>query len=212
MYKPLLICLLALTSCAAAFAQADDMKPLADATQLKARLKQASEETKTIQANFTQVKHLSFMAEDITSSGQFHFKKDRMIRWEYTKPFEYIIVINGNNIYLKDDDNTSHFDAESNQVFRGINDMMVSTVNGDILSTGDFERSYFENDNYYLVILKPTAGDMKNYLSAIELYFNKSDMTLGKLKLLERSGDYTYIEYSDQQINLPLDNAIFTIQ
>jgi len=193
-------------------AQDADMKAVKDTTAFKARMKDASATTNTIDCDFTQKKHLSFMAEDITTTGHFSFKKERKIRWEYKKPYSYIVIINGNDIYLKDDDKTSHFDAKSNKMFQGINDMMVAIVKGDLFGTGYYKSTFFENDKYFFVKLLPVKGEMKNYMKSIDIYFDKKDMTVVKLKLTELSDDYTYIEYHNKTINKPLDDAIFTIK
>ncbi len=211
MNKLLLFLTFAITSLSV-FGQDVDMKAVKDTVAFKNKLKEASANTSTIDCDFTQKKHLSFMAEDITTTGHFSFKKERKIRWEYKKPYSYIVVINGNDIYLKDDDKTSHFDAKSNKMFQGINDMMVGIVKGDLFTKGDFKSTYFENEKYFFVKMIPIKGEMKNYMKSIDVYFDKKDMTVVKLKLTETSDDYTYIEYSNKTINKPLSDALFIVK
>lgn len=212
MIKQILLLLVLLGCAPILWAQDADMKALKDTTTFKKRMKEASATTNTIDCDFTQKKHLSFMAEDITTTGHFSFKKERMIRWEYKKPYSYIVIINNNDIYLKDDDKTSHFDAKSNKMFQGINDMMVSIVKGDLFGSGDFKYTAFENEKYYFVKLIPIKGQMKDYMKSIDIYFDKKDMTVVKLKLTETSDDYTYIEYQNKVINKPLSDALFTVK
>lgn len=212
MHKIILSLILVVAGFGAALAQDADMKAVKDTVTFKNKLKEASNNTNTIDCDFTQKKHLSFMSEDIVTSGHFSFKKERKIRWEYLKPYSYIVVINNNDIYLKDDQKVSHFDAKSNKMFQGINDMMVAIVKGDLFSAGDFKSTFFENEKHYFVKLIPVKGEMKNYLSAIEIYFDKKDMTVVKLKLTELSDDYTFIEYHNKTINKPLSDALFTIK
>ncbi|CAN5172980.1 outer membrane lipoprotein carrier protein LolA [soil metagenome] len=208
----LLVLVMLASSSQAILAQDADMKAVKDTAAFKSHLKDASATTNTIDCDFTQKKHLSFMAEDITTTGHFSFKKERKIRWEYKKPYSYIVVINNNDIYLKDDDKTSHFDAKSNKMFQGINDMMVAIVKGNLFGTGDYKSTFFENDKYFFAKLIPIKGQMKEYMKSIDIYFDKKDMTVVKLKLTELSDDYTYIEYHNKVINKPLDDALFTIK
>lgn len=195
-----------------ASAQDADMKAVKDTTTFKNRLKETSAATNTIDCDFTQKKHLSFMSEDIVTTGHFSYKKENKIRWEYQKPYSYIVVINGTDIYLKDDSKTSHFDAKSNKMFQGINDMMVGIAKGDLFTRGDFKSTFFENDKYYFVKMIPIKGEMKNYMKSIEVYFDKKDMTVVKLKMTESSDDYTFIEYTNKTINKPLSDAIFVVK
>jgi len=192
-------------------AQIDDMKPVENTAAIIQQLKKVSLTTTTIDADFEQKKHLSFMSEDIISSGHFNYKKERKIRWEYKQPFNYIIVINGNDIFLKDDEKTNHFDAQSNKMFQGINDMMTATVNGDILNSDKYESGYFENDKYYFVRLEPKESELKGYLKHIEIYFNKSDLKVEKLKLTELNDDYTFVEYYNQTINQAIKDEVFFV-
>lgn len=212
MNRVLLSLLLLFGSLQVLVAQDADMKAVKDTTAFKTKLKEASATINTIDCDFTQKKHLSFMSEDLMSSGHFSFKKERKIRWEYLKPYSYIVVINNNDIYLKDDDKTSHFDSKSNKMFQGINDMMVAIVKGDLFGSGDFKATFFENDKYFFTKLTPVKGEMKNYMKTIEIYFDKKDMTVVKLKLTELSDDYTYIEYQNKTINKPLSDALFIIK
>ena len=64
--------------------------------------KEISFGTHSIKCEFTQQKHLSFISETIISKGVFCYKKENLLRWEYNDPFEYIIVINDSEIFIKD--------------------------------------------------------------------------------------------------------------
>lgn len=211
MPKLVLTLLIGVLSYCTVSAQDNDLQPVKDVAGLRSKIKTTASNTHTIDCDFKQLKHLSFMASDIQSSGHFSFKKEKKIRWEYQQPFEYMVIINGDNIYLQDEKKTSHFDAQSNKMFQGINDMMMAIVQGDVFDTGDFDAAFFESEQLYFVELQPVNSQMKSYLDKIEMYFDKKDMTLSKLKLVELSGDYTYIEYSNKQINIPLDDSLFTI-
>jgi outer membrane lipoprotein-sorting protein len=57
----------------------------------------------------------------------------------------------------------------------------------------------------------PVNPRIKETLSEIALYFNKSDYTVDKLIMREASGDYTRIEFSGKKLNQNVPDAKFII-
>ncbi|MGZ4036422.1 MAG: LolA family protein, partial [Bacteroidia bacterium] len=75
-------------------AMAQSFKPVKDTAALKLRIEAMSKATNAIESDFTQEKNLSVLSEKVNSKGHFSFKKENMLRWEYTTPYKYLIVIN----------------------------------------------------------------------------------------------------------------------
>ena len=121
-------------------------KAVKDTTALKLKIENMSKATTSIESDFTQEKNLSVLSEKIISKGHFVFKKDNLLRWEYNTPSKYLIVINKEKVMIKDEKKTSKYDMNSNKVFKEINDIMVSCVQGTIFKSNKFKTNYFEND------------------------------------------------------------------
>src|SRR6187399_2778906 len=73
-----------------------------DITGFKDQFSAASQKTQTIQSDFVQEKTLSLLSEKITSNGKFLFKKENKVRMEYLQPYQYLMVINKNEVMIKD--------------------------------------------------------------------------------------------------------------
>ena len=108
-------------------------KSVIDTILLKSKIDNMSKQTNSIESDFTQVKTLSMLSEKITSKGHFWFQKQNNLRWEYSEPYKYTIVINKDKILIKDEDKIKKYDMNSNKVFKEINDIMISCINGNIL-------------------------------------------------------------------------------
>jgi outer membrane lipoprotein carrier protein len=56
-----------------------------------------------------------------------------------------------------------------------------------------------------------TAKDktLKKYVQKIELTFPKSDAIVSDVKLIEPSGDYTLITFTNRKLNVPIDKKEF---
>ena len=150
------------------YAQEEKFTPIQNIDQVKNELAKLTENTQTIQSPFTQEKHLSFLEENIISKGEFFFKSPNQLRWEYSEPFEYIIVFNDKNIFIKDDGKISTFDTESNKMFSEINNMMIGTIQGNLFTDSErFHVKYFESKSQYLLELEPKMEEMKGMLKNI---------------------------------------------
>jgi len=194
-------------------AQEEDFKQVQDITKAQTELAKLSENTQSIQSKFIQEKHLSFLTENIISKGEFYFKSPNQLRWEYSEPFEYIIVFNDKNIYIKDEDKISTFDTESNKMFAEINNMMIGSIQGDLFTDSErFDVKYFENTNQYLLELNPKLPEMKSMLKTIKIYIDKSNISVAKIKMIESSDDYTSIDFINRKLNQTIDNERFNLK
>lgn len=185
---------------------------LKNVASFRNKLDETSKNLNTIQCNFVQEKYLSVLSNKIKSSGDFYFKKENLLRWEYKKPYSYIIVINGSTIKIKDDKKLNSYDSQSNKLFQKINEMMVSAIQGTILNNKQFNSEYYENNQLYCIKLFPNTDDLKKMFTTILVYFDKKDYSVVKLKLLESGNDYTLIEFKNKKINNNIANEIFTIK
>lgn len=196
----------------APFSFAQNFKPVKDTSALKNRIEAMSKTVNSIESDFTQEKNLSMLSEKITSKGNFKFKKENMLRWEYSTPYKYLIVINKDKIWIKDEKKTQKYDMNSNKVFKEINDVMMSCVQGNIFKSGKFKVVYFESDKYYKLELVPLQKNMKESLKKINMYFDKNVTSVSKLDMIEPNDDYTTLEFTLKSQNAPLQDNIFTVK
>jgi outer membrane lipoprotein-sorting protein len=194
------------------FSFSQNFKSVKDTSALRAKVEQMSKTVNTIESDFTQEKNLSMLSEKIMSKGHFVFKKENLLRWEYQTPYKYLIVINKDKIWIKDDKKTNKYDMNSNKVFKEINDIMIACVQGNIFKSGKFKVAYFENDKYYKLELSPLQKNMKESLKKINMYFDKNVTSVSKLDMIEPNDDYTTLEFTTKKLNGPVADNIFTVK
>ena len=187
-------------------------KPVKDTVSLKQKISQISVNTNSLESDFIQVKTLSMLSEKITSKGHFCFKKTNLLRWEYVTPYSYIIVINKDKVLIKDDTKLKKYDMNSNKVFKEINDVMVSCIDGNILNTGKFKVGYSENEKSYRLELVPLSKGMKDSLKKIYMYFDKALTSVIKLEMVESTDDFTVIDFTNKKINGDISAEKFTLK
>ncbi len=210
MNKAFILCLL-LISCIAARAQYPGFSAVSDITQFKNQFSSASQKIQTIKSDFIQEKNLSMLSEKITSKGKFWFKKDNLVRMEYSTPFQYLMIINKNNVYVKDGNKENKIATSSNKLFQQINKITVDCVQGTALSNTDFKFKIFENEKTFLVELTPVAKNLKEYFKNINIIVDKKDYSVSKIDMIELSGDNTMINFINKELNANIPDALFAI-
>lgn len=186
--------------------------PPQDAKEVRKSIGEAAKRTFSVEARFTQTKELSVIREKIISQGSFYFKKEKLLRWEYTKPFAYLIIFNGDRIYVKDDAKENHISIQSNKVFREINNILIGAVQGTLLSDDkNFQTGITDLRDQFQATLSPLNPKIRETISEIQLFFSKTDYSVESLLMREASGDYTRIEFSGKKINQNIPDEKFKI-
>ncbi|RYY64839.1 MAG: outer membrane lipoprotein carrier protein LolA [Chitinophagaceae bacterium] len=187
-------------------------KIMGDNKVFKQQFSDAAKKLNTIQSDFVQEKNLAMLSEKITSSGKFWFKKDNLVRMEYTSPFRYLMIINKNNVFIKDDQKENKISARSNKMFQQINRIIVDCVQGTALDNKDFSVKTLEGKDGYLIYLSPIAKAMKELFNNINVVVDKKDYSILRMEMVEAGGDNTIIRFTNKQLNIPVSDALFAVK
>jgi outer membrane lipoprotein-sorting protein len=205
----LLITLLITSAAFTAKAQHAGYTQLTDLSKFKQEFTATAQKTTSIKSDFVQEKNLSMLAEKINSKGKFWFKKDNMVRMEYTQPTKYLMIINKDNILVRDEQKENKINTKSNKLFQQINKIIVDCVQGSILSNPDFKVKVFENKGSYLVELSPLSKGIKDFFKSINISVDKKDNSVSNIDMEEPSGDNTTIHFINKEVNANLPDALF---
>jgi outer membrane lipoprotein-sorting protein len=192
-------------------AQYPGYTPVADLSKFKELFSVEAQKVISIKSDFVQEKNLSMLSEKITSQGKFWFKKDSRVRMEYTKPFEYLMIINKDKVFVKDGQKQNTISTKSNKLFQQINKITVDCVQGTVLTNPDFSTRVFENKNAYLVELSPVSKNLKEFFKTIVVIVDKKDYSVTNIEMNENSGDNTIIHFINKEMNTNLPDALFAI-
>ena len=180
-----------------------------EAKSLKGKVVEKSKKTTSIISNFIQSKHLSFLSKDIISKGELVFKSPNLIKWSYVTPFKYSVIFKENKLFVNDDGTKSDIDISSNKVFKELNNLIVSSVKGDMFDDDKFNIKYYKSGKDYLVVFDAKDDSVKSFINTFELTFDSNSYNVLKVKMVESSEDYTLIEFKNHQINKPIRDEVF---
>lgn len=180
-----------------------------EATALKKQVQEQAQKTQTMTVDFVQLKHMDFLSNDIETSGNLSFKKPNLVKWQYLKPFRYSVLFKDQTLYIDDDGKKSDVNLSSNKLFGQLNNLIVNSITGDLFQEQDFEITYFKVADGSEVVFIPKDSKLKKYLSQFHIFFSVQAY-VSQVKLVEPSGDYTSILFSNRTVNKPIADAVFT--
>lgn len=192
---------------------AQTMNKLIQTREFESRLAKEAQTIQSIESDFTQVKYLDILDEKVTSKGKFYYQKSGKICMEYAQPVNYLIVINDSRLKIVADGKKSTMSLSANKMMNQMQDMLTACMVGDLsnMSPG-YALEYFEDAHYYLIQIKPVSKAIQAYINQIQIYLDKKDMSVHKLRLSETATNYTEYEFSDKKFNSLKDEAKFTIR
>ncbi|MCD6178299.1 MAG: outer membrane lipoprotein carrier protein LolA [Bacteroidales bacterium] len=195
-------------------AMSQDRKEISkeEQSEISATLNAFTRNISSIQANFVQEKVFSFMEDKLIAQGLFLFVSPDKIRWEYQKPYPYIIIMSDGKMQVNDEGDMYSMDMRSNQLFQQMNTLITKSIKGELLSESmDYDQTFYKDDQYYIVSFSPKNPQLRNYLSAIEIYFSKENGQVLALKMIEAAGDYTFIKFYKRIENMDINPDYFKL-
>ena len=177
------------------------------------QVSRAAAAIKTMQADFVQTKHLRMLGDKMVSRGRMCYQQSDRLRWEYTKPYAYTFILNGNNVMMSKGGHRDVVDVNRNKVFREIAQMMMSSVVGTCLTDSKrFKVSMTVDKQTCTATLLPQKKDVKAMFTRIVLVFNRKTSVVSKVTMYEKNGDRTEITLDNVRIGAAVSPTEFTIK
>ncbi|GAO42081.1 hypothetical protein FPE01S_01_10940 [Flavihumibacter petaseus NBRC 106054] len=193
-------------------AQYKGYTPIKDPAAFQTAFAAAAQKTNSFRADFVQEKNLSLLEEKIVSKGKFWFRRENLVRMEYQQPFQYLMIINGNLVHIKDGQKENTVSVKSNRLFQKINTITIDCVRGTALQNGDFQSKVFDGQQYFLLELVPVSKELKDLFAKILLYLDRKDYSVQRIDMVENGGDNTLITFNQKEVNVQIPDAVFAVK
>lgn len=183
---------------------AQNGKPLTEAESQKvvAKLTEAAASMQTLQCRFVQEKTSSMLAEPTVAEGTMHYAAPERMRWEYTKPYAFALVVNGDRIVKVTDGKAEVVDGKSNRMYQGIVSIIMGSASGKkLFDTSVFDVVLYDEDACWRAEMTPKRRDMKRMFSQLVFRFDKKTKGISQVEFKEAGGDITSIRFEDIKMN-----------
>jgi outer membrane lipoprotein carrier protein len=168
-----------------------------------AALREFLSQTKTARGEFTQQVTRGTAQAAPPSSGTFAFERPGRFRWTYVKPYEQVLVADGERLYL--------YDKDLNQVtVKRISAALPSSPAAILFGGNDFERDFTvvdagTRDGIAWLTATPRAKDTQ--FERIEIGFR--DGRLAAMVIADSFGQVSRLAFSGVERNPRLDAGLF---
>ena len=167
-------------------------------------LREFVRDVKSGRATFTQTVSSPDGAKKKTSSGSFEFSRPNRFRFAYSKPFEQLIVSDGQKVWLHD--------VDLNQVSVRLLDQALGSTPAALLAGGALERDFElsalpARDGLEWVLAKPRLKD--GTVAELRVGFRGKD--LAALEIVDAFGQRSVLQFSavQQGVAVPAERFRF---
>ena len=191
---------------------AQNEKPLTEIESQKvvAELTEAAVSMQTLQCRFMQEKISSMLAEPTVAEGTMHYAAPDRLRWEYTKPYAFALVVNGERIVKVTDGKAEVVDGKSNRMYQGIVSIIMGSASGKkLFDTSVFDVVMYDDNEFWRAEMTPKRRDMKRMFSQLIFRFDKKTKGISRVEFKEASGDITSIRFEDIKLNEAIGEGKF---
>ena len=172
----------------------------------------AASKVKSMQCEFSQTKSMKMLKREMKSQGVMYFKQPDKLRWQYTAPYDYTFLMNGDKVSMKSTKTTQKIDVQKNKMFRQITSIILNSITGGGLkSAADFTVEVYKDNQTYFARLYPKKKELKQVYEVIEIYFNESLTMVSGVKMKEKTGDVTTVKLNNVKINPAINDSTFSI-
>jgi outer membrane lipoprotein-sorting protein len=165
----------------------------------------------SIQADFTQEKHLKILARPLISTGKFTFAAPQSLRWEYTTPIRSILLMHGGKI-RKYTVRNGEFVEDQGMRLDSMQIVLAEISNwldGRFTENNVFKVSFADPKT---VLLLPKEQSFANLISRIELQLADQQGLLDKVTIFEGPDSYTIMTFTNRVLNTEIPAAVFSAQ
>jgi outer membrane lipoprotein carrier protein len=191
---------------------AQSEKPLteAESQSVISALTQAAASMQTLQCGFVQEKTSSMLAEPSIAKGTMHYAAPDRMRWEYTEPYAFALVVNGEKITKMTDGKAEMLDGKSSRMYQGMVGLIMGSASGKkLFDTSVFDVVMFDDDTFWRAEMTPKRRDMKRMFSQLVFRFDKKTNGISRVEFKDASGDVTSIRFEDIKLNEAIDENCF---
>lgn len=182
-----------------------------EAEDVLARIRQEASKVKSIQSTFTQTKKLSVFASEMHSTGRMLLEKPDRLRWEYLEPSESGFMVDGERAmrWSELSDEPERFAIDDDMAAKIVAEQLLAWASVDLNRLRRTFEIAVEQTSPPVLKLTPRSERLGEYLQQITISFAPELNTVRTVRITERDGDSTLLEFSEVRVNEPLPEGAF---
>ena len=167
-----------------------------------ASLTNAAASMQSMQCRFVQEKTSAMLAEPSVAEGTMHYAAPDRMRWEYTTPYAFALVVNGDRIVKVTDGKAEVLDGNAGRMYQGMVNLIMGSASGKkLFDTTVFDIVLYDDNGFWRADMTPKRRDMKRMFSQLVFRFDKKTNGISRVEFVEASGGVTSIRFEEIRLN-----------
>jgi outer membrane lipoprotein-sorting protein len=165
-------------------------------------------EINSVMANFIQEKHLKILSKPLISKGTFYYQAPQSLRWEYTSPFQSILLIHNAKIkrYVKGNEGFIQDSGAELQAMQVVLQEITLWLRGRFNDNPNFNAVLEPGPK---IVLIPKEKSFATIIQRIELILSNQPGIIETVRIYENDTSYTKFIFNNVRLNKPLKDSLF---
>ncbi len=165
-------------------------------------------EINSVMANFIQEKHLKILSKPLISKGTFYYQVPQSLRWEYTSPFQSILLIHNAKIkrYVKGNEGFIQDSGAELQAMQVVLQEITLWLRGRFNDNPNFNAVLEPGPK---IVLTPKEKSFAVIIQRIELMLSNQPGIIETVRIYENDNSYTKFMFNNVRLNKPLKDSLF---
>ena len=156
----------------------------------------------SMQCRFVQEKTSTMLAEPSVAQGTMHYAALDRMRWEYTDPYAFALVVNGDRIVKVTDGKAEVLEGNAGRMYQGIVSIVMGSASGKkLFDTSTFDVAIYDDGALWKAQMTPKRRDMKRMFSQLVFRFDKKTNGIDRVEFVGSNGDVTSIRFEEIILN-----------
>lgn len=172
------------------------------------QIKTTATSISSVQAEFTQKKHMEILAKPLVARGKLYFKVPRSLRWEYLTPVNSILLMHGGSVtrYVRKGGSVTRDSSAQLQSMQIVLQEITLWMKGDFDANPSFRPELRPGR---IIVLTPKEKSMADIIQRIELKLSSEPGVIRSVTIYESKKSYTVIDFTRVTMNTPLPESLF---
>jgi outer membrane lipoprotein-sorting protein len=169
----------------------------------------AARDIRTVQADFTQEKHLQILAQPLLSRGRLIFAAPDRLRWEYEAPLPSVLLMNEGRVqrFVKTGATWTEDASAALPAMSFVMQEIGRWMNGRFDENPDFAARLEPGGR---IILSPRKEALATVIQQIVLQLADTPGVIEAVTVYEDDLNFTRLHFTDVVVNQSVDPALFT--
>ena len=174
------------------------------------QLTQVASTMQSMQCRFVQEKTSSMLAEPSVAEGTMHYAAPDRMRWEYTAPYAFALVVNGERLVKVTDGKAEVLEGNAGRMYQGMVNLIIGSASGKkLFDTTVFDIVFYDDNGFWRADMTPQRRDMKRMFSQLVFRFDKKTNGISRVEFVSANGDVTSIRFEEIKVNEAISDKVF---